>query len=600
MTGLLNAIIVYAVAYHVQLRLTKLGPHMRERHSGEGNVLDGALPRVDTHMAEDDDSRRRRHCRHPTRPTPAFMFSSRVGGGDDPTTTCEVSADRDSFTRLDRFRKHISDVSTLCTLSGYTSDSNGPNIAYGEGESDPGRPEDALRTLESGTGVSSPEPTALPPRGSKLANVVSTWAKQNIFLALSILLFLFPGLLLSSMHVTDFPLDVGFLFTMWLIFTSAQSRVKQYLVHHHRRRSPGGRPQHRKALTAIATLLNPVLWTSLALLCYGLAKAHIRAVPAATIVAHFKTGNAVSDLIAHHLTTTTTTTNTTPSTPLFGAGDLATSILNAGIVSWGLKLFEYRAPLLSRGGVTVLLTSASVAALNVVAWPLLASRALGVRPAASALSFAARSVTIALGGPALVGLGGDVGVNAVGVVVNGIIFQLVAGCFVGERGGFEGRMQWLRGQVGRLSWWWRCWSCAGTSGDVVSPEDPEKAQYAQQTLREQGGCRRHHHQHQHVRYSSDATHLDDEDDRRRAALPSPLHTDGAVVVVIVISDDVHTVAAGVTIGINAAAMGTAHLYEQASHAAPYSALAMTLFGIFTVLFTVPSPMVVWLRGMVGV
>lgn len=583
MTGVLNAVFVYAVAYYVQLRLTKLGPRT-QRHMEE-DVLNGA-PRAHADIS------------HTTRPAPTFMFlrhhtrpTAESGGGVH---------DRDPFSRLDRFRKHISDVSTLCTLSGYASDCNGPTSTYGEGEAvdtNPGRPEEALRTLESGTGTCAPGPTH--PRRTRVIKAISTWAKQNIFLTLSILVFLFPGLILSSLQATDLPLDVGFLFTVWLIFTSTQTRVKQQLL----QRDPHRPQQHRKGLAAIGTLLNPVLWTSLALLCYGLAKAHIRAVPAAIVVARFKTGTTASDLIGHHLTTT----NATASSPLFGAGDLATSILNAGIVSWGLKLFEYRAPLLSRGGLTVLVTSVIIAALNVVVWPLLASRALGVQPAASALSFAARSVTIALGGPAVARLGGDAGVNAVGVVVNGIVFQLVAGCFVGGGESFCGRIQrWKARCCGtlhmrRVSSWLR-WPGTTPGG---SSDEEQAHNTTSQTAREQQQAGRSHVQ----RCSSDATHLDSDDnvdDGRRASLPptpspssSPPPSPNAVVNDDHGDHDVHTVAGGVTIGINAAAMGTSHLYEQASGAAAYSALAMTVFGVFTVLFTVPSPMVLWLRGMVG-
>lgn len=544
---------MYTVAYYVQLRLTKPGPRTRRHRE---NVL-GGTPRAHSYINDI------------TRPALTFLYprdhtcpSAERGRG--------AAQDRDSFSRLDRFRKHISDVSTLCTLSGYASDINGPNIAHGEGEgtrTNAGRPEDALRTLESCTGTSIPE--SANPQSRGFTKAVITWTKQNFFLTLSILVFLFPGLLLSSLHVTDLPLDVGFLFTVWLTFTSAQTRVKQHLLQHHPRR------QHRKALTAITTLLNPVLWTSLALLCYGLAKAHIRAVPAATIVAYFKTGTTISDLIAH---------GSTDPNPLFGAGDLATSILNAGIVSWGLKLFEYRAPLLSCGGLTVLLTSAIAAALNVVAWPLLASRALGVRPPAAALSFAARSVTIALGGPAVARLGGDAGVNAVGVVVNGIVFQLVAGCFVGGDGFFGRLVRWrarCSAQMQRIS------MCRWPGIPAASSE--EKAdRTTTEALPQQ-----HETGHHHVRYSSDAMQIED---GRRTPVPPGISPSPEP---LVVDDDVRTVAGGVAIGINAAAMGTAHLYDQVSGAAAYSALAMTVFGVFTVLFTVPSPMVVWLRGAVG-
>ncbi|KAH8205792.1 hypothetical protein TruAng_000068 [Truncatella angustata] len=45
------------------------------------------------------------------------------------------------------------------------------------------------------------------------------------------------------------------------------------------------------------------------------------------------------------------------------------------------------------------------------------------------------------------------------------------------------------------------------------------------------------------------------------------------------------IAAGVTVGINAAAMGTSHLIERDSRSTAYSALSMTLFGAFTVAVT---------------
>ena len=51
-------------------------------------------------------------------------------------------------------------------------------------------------------------------------------------------------------------------------------------------------------------------------------------------------------------------------------------------------------------------------------------------------------------------------------------------------------------------------------------------------------------------------------------------------------DDRGVVAAGVTVGINAAAMGTSHLIDRGSRATAYSALSMTIFGAVTVAVTV--------------
>lgn len=69
-------------------------------------------------------------------------------------------------------------------------------------------------------------------------------AQQHIFLTMSILLFLLVGLPLSSFCHSDLFLDIGFLFTVWLSFTSAQTRVKHHLlapihqIHRHTHLSP--------------------------------------------------------------------------------------------------------------------------------------------------------------------------------------------------------------------------------------------------------------------------------------------------------------------------------------------------------------------------
>ncbi|EGX89856.1 hypothetical protein CCM_08109 [Cordyceps militaris CM01] len=50
------------------------------------------------------------------------------------------------------------------------------------------------------------------------------------------------------------------------------------------------------------------------------------------------------------------------------------------------------------------------------------------------------------------------------------------------------------------------------------------------------------------------------------------------------SDSSNTVAAGIAIGINGAAMGVAYLYEHESRSAPYATLSMTTYGVATVVF----------------
>ncbi len=133
------------------------------------------------------------------------------------------------------------------------------------------------------------------------------------------------------------------------------------------------------------------------------------------ILDNFSSGATVADLIH-------TPPNSGLSGQALGAGDMAISVLNAGIVAWGLKLFECRAQLLSRAGMCALAVATAAALANVVCGPLLVY-AMGMRPAGRALAFAARSVTLALAGPAMASLGGDVGLNAAMVVFNGIAFQ---------------------------------------------------------------------------------------------------------------------------------------------------------------------------------
>ncbi len=63
-------------------------------------------------------------------------------------------------------------------------------------------------------------------------------------------------------------------------------------------------------------------------------------------------------------------------------------------------------------------------------------------------------------------------------------------------------------------------------------------------------------------------------------------------------DSADTVAAGITIGINGAAMGVAWLYENKSRSAPYAALAMTTYGVVTVVFIAVHPFKDALLGLV--
>ncbi|KAK1494913.1 hypothetical protein CABS01_11141 [Colletotrichum abscissum] len=64
-------------------------------------------------------------------------------------------------------------------------------------------------------------------------------------------------------------------------------------------------------------------------------------------------------------------------------------------------------------------------------------------------------------------------------------------------------------------------------------------------------------------------------------------------------DDALTIGVGTAIGINGAAMGVSYLYERKSRAAPYAALSMTVFGIFTVVFSAVEPFTTTLMKLAG-
>ncbi|KAK7735954.1 hypothetical protein SLS53_007333 [Cytospora paraplurivora] len=616
-TGILNSILVYLIAYQVQVSIIRL-----TSRPSPSNVFDleaAATPQDETHVRV---------------PRTSTGSQSRTGSGHEHDDCLRGEGNEDEASRLERSQKHISDVSTLCTLNGYASDLNVPNYAFNEEGRGTITPDHAKERTDGDMRLSfnlgptqSHGASSLASQLGKVPRAIQSWMWQNVFLTLSALLFLLVGLPASFLCHNDLFLDVGFLFTVWLTFTSAQSRTKQHISH--------GDKQYRKTLTAIATLLNPVLWTSLFLVAYGLAKSGFRNQAASRIVANFTLNTTVSNIIGHHIGSSD---SSTPSSShlgsiSIGAGDIATSILNAGIVSWGLRLFEYRHQIISRGGVTVIVTSLVASLFNVVIWPLLASK-IGVHPASSDLSFAARSVTIALGGPVMKSLGGDAGVNAVGVVVNGICFQLVAGLFVGgvsvdESVGMLRKCKDLLLNDGLV--WNGRWIIKGsasdeTAGSMPHPNIDKGALYvgAESRRKNDGGDGV-----QEMYHRSGTTHLGDRSqplplrpislddiqddapptnsdhqyhngsDGREGDTTTPADRESHDVHEHEPPDDVPTVANGITIGINAAAMGTAHLYEKDSHAAPYAALSMTMFGVFTVLFAVKSPLTEWLVAMVG-
>ncbi|KAF5021276.1 hypothetical protein F66182_6674 [Fusarium sp. NRRL 66182] len=212
-------------------------------------------------------------------------------------------------------------------------------------------------------------------------------------------------------------------------------------------------------------------------------------------------------------------------TPWFGAGDAALSILECGILIWGFKLYECQRQLFSLAGLLTVLLATAAAAGNVFL-SVVAGGTIGLE-APEALAFAARSTTLALAKPAMTALGGNLGVNAALVVSNGILGQLCYP-FVLDRLGVK-RQDSLRPRGEPPS--------SGSKSSRLSLKPLLKT--VQQNLAS--------------------------------------------------GDDPCTIAAGITVGINGAAMGVSYLYETKSRAAPYAALAMTVSGVMTVVFTTVEP-----------
>ena len=108
--------------------------------------------------------------------------------------------------------------------------------------------------------------------------------------------------------------------------------------------------------------------------------------------------------------------------PYPGAGDILSSTLDVSIVALALPLFHYRQDLLTHYP-TILLPNILLATLSLFLYPLL-THTLGISPT-RALSFASRSLTLALANPATANLGGDLHLVAVLCIMSGVLGVLV-------------------------------------------------------------------------------------------------------------------------------------------------------------------------------
>ena len=105
-----------------------------------------------------------------------------------------------------------------------------------------------------------------------------------------------------------------------------------------------------------------------------------------------------------------------------GAGDIFSSILDVSIVALALPMFQYRNEL-KRHFPSIILPNILIATASLFGYPALC-HALDIAPARS-LSFASRSLTLALATPATQNLGGDLQLVAVLCIMSGVMGVLI-------------------------------------------------------------------------------------------------------------------------------------------------------------------------------
>ncbi|SPO04588.1 uncharacterized protein DNG_07273 [Cephalotrichum gorgonifer] len=255
----------------------------------------------------------------------------------------------------------------------------------------------------------APGPASTPAEEGEKPSHLRTWYAS--LLAASCVVII--GLPVSYAADEDRPLDLCVLWLTWVTTVRAQSTLRSVEI-------PRLAPEARGIL---ATLLNPVLLTAFSMMAYTRLKALARDIPDDAVLRTFSSGIPLAELWSG-------TADPGAGLPAFGAGDIALSLLEAGIVVWGFKLHECRRQLFSPSGLAVVLVSVASAALSAFV-SVTMSRAMGVGGRES-LSFAARSTTLALSKPSTSALGGSEMVNAYLVVGNGILGQILAPWVLGR------------------------------------------------------------------------------------------------------------------------------------------------------------------------
>lgn len=263
--------------------------------------------------------------------------------------------------------------------------------------------------------------------------------------------------------------------------------------------------------STVVILANPVLLTSGFGTIYFWIKTVLTETTINQVITDFRRNSTLAKALTH-------ITEDDGVRRYVGTGDAACVILDAGILCLGMKMFEYRREL--AGSFYSVVSTCLIIATTSVFLNVMLARTMGLE-AEEALAFAAKSVTIALGVPAIQKINGSTTLMSALCICSGMAFQM-SGNLMFNVLRIDHHMLLEQSRHGNSS------------------SDTEKAIPP--------GC----HQDRNINSSREETKL---------------------------------LAAGVTVGINAAAMGTAHLIELDSTCIAYSALSMTIFGGLIVALT---------------
>lgn len=224
-----------------------------------------------------------------------------------------------------------------------------------------------------------------------------------------------------------------------------------------------------------------------------------------------------------------------------GAGDVFSSVLDVSIVALALPMFQYRNEL-RRHFLAIVLPNIAISIASLFGYPALCY-AIGIESKRS-LSFAARSLTLALATPATTNLGGDLNLVAVLCIMSGILGVLIG----------PAMLKWLR----------------------IPEGESRLTSKAERRCRCRKGLGR----------------------GRRGERRRGLGTGDAKASLLTCHADDY-VTRGVTLGGNSSAIATALLLVSDPRAAALSSLSMGLFGTVMVALTSVPPVVRVVWGLVG-